>query len=261
MKPAPPVRRTRRGAAINLYCRSMPPGLARGPLDRAIGERLRALRLARGLRREALGRPHVGAAEVALIEGGRRAASVAELALFALRLDLPLHDVLWEIGLDGVTGGRPAIFYSGEPGAPSPNHTEIGVVALIVRSDRILLELRADSSSWGLLGGGVRIGESFEAALRREVREESGLAIGRLRFFGTVTDPRMVARYRSGSVARVITVAYRAAARAAGPLAISAESLALGWFSRTGLRGLPIVAPHRPLLAAFARGSSGPMLA
>ena len=238
----------------------MPPGLARGPLDRAIGERLRALRLARGLRREALGRPHVGAAEVARIEGGRRAASVAELALFALRLDLPLHDVLWEIGLDGVTGGRPAIFYAGEPGAPLPSHTEIGVVALVERAGRVLLELRADSSTWGLLGGGVKIGESFEAALRREVHEESGLSLGTLRFFGTVSDPRMVARYRSGSVARVITLAYRATARTLGPLATSPESIELRWFRRADLEGLEIVAPHAPLLRAYLAGHVRPHL-
>ena len=238
----------------------MRPRLQGAALRRAVGLRVRALRLGRGLRRDAIGRPHLSAGQVAAIEAGVRPASVAELALLALRLDLPLHDLLWEIGLDGVAGGRPAVFHSGEPGAPLPNHTEIGVVAVVERAGRVLLELRADSSSWGLLGGGVKIGESFEAALRREVLEESGLSLGTLRFFGTVSDPRMVARYRSGSVARVITVAYRSTARSLGPFVTSPESIELRWFRRADLEGLEIVAPHAPLLRAYLAGHVRPHL-
>ena len=47
-----------------------------------------------------------------------------------------------------------------------------------MRSERgVLLTVRADLRGWELPGGNPRPGESEEAALRREVREETGLEV------------------------------------------------------------------------------------
>lgn len=52
------------------------------------------------------------------------------------------------------------------------------VVQAVVRSDRrVLLCERRDLRGWELPGGAVRAGESDEAALHREVAEETGLEI------------------------------------------------------------------------------------
>jgi 8-oxo-dGTP diphosphatase len=56
----------------------------------------------------------------------------------------------------------------------------VGVCALIVSRDRVLLGKRGKDPNRGLYvlpGGGVEDGESFDQALRREVREETGLEI------------------------------------------------------------------------------------
>jgi 8-oxo-dGTP pyrophosphatase MutT (NUDIX family) len=54
----------------------------------------------------------------------------------------------------------------------------VRVVQAVVRSDRgVLLCARRDLRGWELPGGAVRTGESDEAALRREVAEETGLEI------------------------------------------------------------------------------------
>ena len=50
------------------------------------------------------------------------------------------------------------------------------MLALIEHDDALLLERRSDCGRWGLVGGGVGIEESLEDGLRREVREETGLA-------------------------------------------------------------------------------------
>jgi ADP-ribose pyrophosphatase YjhB (NUDIX family) len=61
-----------------------------------------------------------------------------------------------------------------------PKHPLIGVGALILNRDRILMAQRGKEPLkgwWSLPGGLVETGESLEAAVRREVREETGLEI------------------------------------------------------------------------------------
>lgn len=45
-----------------------------------------------------------------------------------------------------------------------------------------MLQLRSDNESWGLPGGTMELGESFEEAATREVYEETNLEIQNLKF-------------------------------------------------------------------------------
>jgi ADP-ribose pyrophosphatase YjhB (NUDIX family) len=63
-----------------------------------------------------------------------------------------------------------------------PRRTRIGAYALVLDERRILLcrvspELPRWAGTWTLPGGGLRFGESPEAAVVREVEEETGLAV------------------------------------------------------------------------------------
>ena len=61
-----------------------------------------------------------------------------------------------------------------------PERPIIGVGAVVVGEDRVLLVRRANEplkGEWSLPGGAVEIGETLEAAVAREVLEETGLEV------------------------------------------------------------------------------------
>jgi ADP-ribose pyrophosphatase YjhB (NUDIX family) len=67
-----------------------------------------------------------------------------------------------------------------------PKRPLVGVGALIFHRGRILMAQRGKEPLkgwWSLPGGALELGESLDCAIRREVREETGLEIEPLRVF------------------------------------------------------------------------------
>ncbi len=61
-----------------------------------------------------------------------------------------------------------------------PKRPLVGVGAVIIRRDRVLMAQRGKQPLegwWSLPGGLLEVGESLESAVRREVREETGLDV------------------------------------------------------------------------------------
>ena len=61
-----------------------------------------------------------------------------------------------------------------------PARPVLGAAAVVIHEGRVLLIRRGqppDEGEWSIPGGAVELGESVEAALCREVREETGLEI------------------------------------------------------------------------------------
>ncbi|MDY0296314.1 MAG: NUDIX hydrolase [Acidobacteriota bacterium] len=69
-------------------------------------------------------------------------------------------------------------------------HPVPAVDAIIAIEDGIvLIERRFPPYGWALPGGFVEWGETVEVAVRREVREETGLELDQLKLFGVYSDP------------------------------------------------------------------------
>jgi ADP-ribose pyrophosphatase YjhB (NUDIX family) len=150
-------------------------------------------------------------------------------------------------------------FYYGDPAAPRPNGPRrIGVAALIEHGRGLLLERRADTPAWGLVAGALEDDETLEDALRREVREETGLEIASSSFFGTFSDPSRVARYPDGSVYQLVALAYLVEVEDAAPLRVSPESHELRFFAREDLPPDDLVAVHRPIVGRYLSGRTPP---
>lgn len=101
-----------------------------------------------------------------------------------------------------------------------PARPILGVGAVVVDGSRVLLVRRANEplkGEWSLPGGAVELGETLEAAVVREVLEETGLTVevgpiadvldrlhidsdGRPRFHYVLVD--FICRARSGALAR-----------------------------------------------------------
>jgi len=105
------------------------------------------------------------------------------------------------------------------------------VIALVERDGRALLARNARTRMpfFSTLAGFVEVGETLEAAVVREIREEAGIAIGDVRYFGSQPWPL------TGSLMIGFTARW-----AGGELVPALDELAeAGWFPPDALPPLP----------------------
>lgn len=100
-------------------------------------------------------------------------------------------------------------------------HTHlVSVAALVTNDEGEILLVKSPWRGWEYPGGLIEPGESFEAALKREVREESGVEIEVTGFVGICKN-----------VVRDIVNIDFTARYVGGELTVSEESTEVGWFA------------------------------
>ncbi|HET7272806.1 MAG TPA: NUDIX domain-containing protein [Rubrobacter sp.] len=145
-----------------------------------------------------------------------------------------------------------AKFFYRSTDTPRPNRPiGVGVLALIERDGALLLERRSDCGRWGLIGGGVDVEESLEDALRREVREETGLVVASQELYGVLSDPSRIVSYPDGNVVRLVAFVFRTEVEGFETLRRSDESEELRFFGPEELPDLDVIETARPILDSY----------
>jgi len=111
---------------------------------------------------------------------------------------------------------------------------------VIVMSDKneILLNLRSDTNTWGIIGGGMELGESLEETAARELMEEAGLKAEHFELIDLLSGKKLYFKYPNGDETYTVIALYRAVG-VSGELKINdGESRRLQYFS---LDNLPVL--------------------
>ncbi len=124
----------------------------------------------------------------------------------------------------------------------------VTVDGLIVQDGKLVAVIRRNPPFQGmpaLPGGFVELGETVEAAVVREVREETGLETRILRLVGVYSDPRRDPR------GHTVTVAY-ALERTGGQLKASSDAKAIALLDPEALP--PMAFDHAAIVADWRKG-------
>lgn len=119
-----------------------------------------------------------------------------------------------------------------------PDRPIVGVGAIVWRDERVLLIRRGRPprlGQWSLPGGAQQLGETLEEAIRREVREETGLALDTVSFLTTVD---LIERDPDGRVRYHYTLVDFTAEAAAGDPAAGDDAAEAAWFEPAEITAL-----------------------
>lgn len=132
-----------------------------------------------------------------------------------------------------------------------------GSSVIVVGDGRVLLLARSDTHDWGLPGGLMEPGESFEETARREVLEETGLRLDELTLLGLFSGKEYYYRYPHGDEIFNVTAAFVAHVPGTAEITVdSGEARTAEWFAPDALP-VDILPPERPLVAAYLRSLGG----
>lgn len=130
--------------------------------------------------------------------------------------------------------------YLDDPHAPAATSLVVAVTAVVLDdAGRLLLIRRTDNGLYSIPGGAQEIGETPTDAVRREVKEETGIDIDVTGLVGVFSDPRHVIAYDDGEVRQEFSVCVRARPIGGHPRR-SDESSDVLWAEPTLLSSLPM---------------------
>ena len=116
---------------------------------------------------------------------------------------------------------------------------------IIEKGGKILLLKRAEDQSkgglWNLPGGGVEENESYEEAIRREVKEETNLDISELKFF------RSLVEINEDYIARPIFFY----GKVDGNIKLDFENSDYGWFTKSGIAKMELIYNQKKVIIDY----------
>ncbi len=111
----------------------------------------------------------------------------------------------------------------------------VGATIVVIKDNKILLNLRSDTEMWGIPGGGTELGETVEQTAKRELKEETNLDCSSSTLLNVFSGRDLYFRYPNGDELYSVVVLYLAN-DVSGSLKITdGESLKLAYFSKDNL--------------------------
>ncbi len=127
-------------------------------------------------------------------------------------------------------------------------------VILFDENGRFLLQHRTDFDRWGLPGGVLELPEDIQQCAHRELREETGLSVGKLRLVGIYSHPYFDVVYPNGDQVQQYTICLTGRLTGGVNQPDGVESKAQGFFTFSEVEQLSILPWYQAMLKDAAQG-------
>lgn len=113
-----------------------------------------------------------------------------------------------------------------------------GATVIVLKNNKILLNLRSDTNTWGIPGGAIELGETLEETAARELKEETNLEAESFTLLNVFSGTDFYFKYPNGDELYSVAAIYLAN-NVMGDLKITdGESLKLNYFCKNELPNL-----------------------
>lgn len=137
------------------------------------------------------------------------------------------------------------------PGLPIPT---VGGLIFNRAGEVLMVKTHKWSDKWGIPGGKIQWGETSPAALRREIREETGLKVADIQFVLAQDCVRSKEFYRD---AHFILLNYTCRVVGRSEVTLNHEAQSFRWVTLAAAKKLKLNRPTRTLLAAVLKKNTG----
>ena len=86
----------------------------------------------------------------------------------------------------------------------------VGATVIVLKDNKVLLNLRSDTYTWGIPGGAMELGETLEQTAARELQEESNLFADGFSFLHLFSGPDFYFKYPNGDELYSVVALYLA---------------------------------------------------